>query len=158
MTRHFQVLLGAPPAAPRRALLDKVVEATDTDDDNEALLRPIAAEELLESLKLSPRSCSCSPRVNGLAAEFYLATRDVPKNDLPATVHAMLRCHPVAPAPSHTRGVMTLIPKSGKVLGVVPVQTVSTMHSLQALRGALAWAWAFNAVQRVQMRPDTPYP
>ncbi|KAE8745526.1 hypothetical protein FOCC_FOCC007789, partial [Frankliniella occidentalis] len=105
-------------------ILGEVIGPTITDEDNEALLRPVTKEELLEALKLSPRGRS--PGEDGLTAEFYLATWSVLGEDFLDVANAMLDRRKVAP--SHKVGVMTLIPKVASVERIGDLRPITLLN------------------------------
>ena len=125
--RHFSKVLGELPPAPStppRLLLD-VAEKIVTEQDNKNLLEPITEEELLQALKLSPRGRS--PGDDGLTAELYLVVWEVVKADFLVVANEMLRRRRVAP--SHTRGVMTLIPKDNTVSRISDLRPVTLLNT-----------------------------
>ena len=106
--QHFsKVFAASEEAMGANNELLTAIEASIMEEDNKALLEPITQEELLAALKSCPRSKS--PGEDGLTAEFFLASWDVIGKNFLEVTNSMLQARRVAP--SHTKGVMVLIPK-----------------------------------------------
>ena len=123
---HFQRVF-AEPDSPLDAtpLLDDVITPVISEDDNEALLQPITLEELLAAVKLCPRGKS--PGEDGITAELYLVAFEVLGQDFLEVVNAMLLQRRVAP--SHTKGIMVLLPKVGHPTTVKDLRPVTLLNT-----------------------------